>query len=147
VCQATHLINLTGITSADSPAAASFISTNAGKAQKPSRIDHMLLSPSALQHLVQHQVLGHLLGSDHLPLQIVLILSTRPAPSSSATQHLSASHSAADHPQQGQRDGTAVHPQQWQTQQPFTSKKWGIFPTMHNLDNVTFPFPGSGHSA
>ena len=46
----------------------------------------MLLSPSALQHLVQHRVLGHLLGSDHLPLQIVLSLSTRPAPSSSATQ-------------------------------------------------------------
>ncbi len=86
MCQATHLINLTGITSADSPATASFISTNAGKAQKPSRIDHMLLSPSALQHLVQQRVLGHLLGSDHLPLQIVLSLSTRPAPSSSATQ-------------------------------------------------------------
>jgi hypothetical protein len=86
MCQATHLIKLTGITSADSPAAASFISTNAGKAQKPSRIDHMLLSPSALQHRVQHRVLGHLLGSDHLPLQIVLSLSTRPAPSSSATQ-------------------------------------------------------------
>jgi hypothetical protein len=46
----------------------------------------MLLSPSALQHLEQHQVLGHLLGSDHLPLQIVLSLSTRPAPSSSASQ-------------------------------------------------------------
>ncbi len=45
MCQATHLINLTGITSADSPAAASLISTNAGKSQKPSRIDHMLLSP------------------------------------------------------------------------------------------------------
>jgi hypothetical protein len=28
-----------------------------------------------------------------------------------------------------------------------TSKEWGIFPTMQNLDNVTFPFPGSGHSA
>jgi hypothetical protein len=54
MCQATHLINMTGITSTDSPAAASFTSTNSGKAQKPSRIDHMLLSPSALQHLVQH---------------------------------------------------------------------------------------------
>jgi hypothetical protein len=86
MCQATHLIKLTGITSADSPAAASFINTNAGKAQKPSRINHMLLSPSALQHLEQHQVLGHLLGSDHLPLQIVLSLSNRPAPSSSASQ-------------------------------------------------------------
>jgi hypothetical protein len=31
-------------------------------------------------------MLGHLLGSDHLPLQIVLSLSTRPAPSSSASQ-------------------------------------------------------------
>ena len=58
MCQATHLINMTGITSTDSPAAASFTSTNSGKAQKPSRIDHMLLSPSALQHLVQHRVLG-----------------------------------------------------------------------------------------
>jgi hypothetical protein len=46
----------------------------------------MLLSPSALQHLVQHRVLGHLLGSDHLPLQIVLSLSPKPAPSSSANQ-------------------------------------------------------------
>ncbi len=91
MCQATHLINLTGITRADSPAAASFISTNAGKAKKPSRIDHVLLSPSALPHLVQHQVLGHLLGSDHLPLQIVLSLSTRPAPSSSASQQQQAS--------------------------------------------------------
>jgi hypothetical protein len=42
MCQATHMINLTGITSADSPAASSFISTNAGKAPKPSRIDHMM---------------------------------------------------------------------------------------------------------
>jgi hypothetical protein len=86
MCQATHLINLTGITNADSPAAASFTSTNAVKAQKPSRIDHVLLSPSALQHLTQHQVLSHLLGSDHLPLQIVLSLSPKPAPSSSDSQ-------------------------------------------------------------
>ncbi len=86
MCQATHLINMTGITSTDSPAAASFTSTNSGKAQKPSRIDHMLLSPSALQHLVQHRVLGTRLGSDHLPLQIVLSLSPKPAPSSSADQ-------------------------------------------------------------
>ncbi len=42
MCQATHLINPTGITSADSPAATSFISSNAGKAQKPPRIDHII---------------------------------------------------------------------------------------------------------
>jgi hypothetical protein len=46
----------------------------------------MLLSPSALQHLVQHRVLGTRLGSDHLPLQIVLSLSPKPARSSSADQ-------------------------------------------------------------
>ena len=46
----------------------------------------MMLSPSALQHLVQHRVLGTRLGSDHLPLQIVLILSPKPAPNSSADQ-------------------------------------------------------------
>ena len=46
----------------------------------------MLLSPSALQHLVQHRVLGTRLGSDHLPLQIILSLSPKPAPSSSADQ-------------------------------------------------------------
>jgi hypothetical protein len=68
----------------------------------------MILSPSPLQHLEQHQVLGHLLGSDHLPLQIVLSLSTRPAPSSSASQQQQATLAAADHPQRGQGDGTAV---------------------------------------
>jgi endonuclease/exonuclease/phosphatase family metal-dependent hydrolase len=119
MCQATHLINLTGITSADSPAAASFISTNAGKAQKPSRIDHMLLSPSALQHLVQHRVLGHLLGSDHLPLQIVLSLSTRPAPSSSASQQQQATLQQIIPARTERRySGTS---QQWQTQQRLMS--------------------------
>jgi hypothetical protein len=109
MCQATHLIiNLTGITSTDSPAAASFTSTNTtGIVQKPSRIDHMLLSPSALHHLVQHQVLGHLLGSDHLPLQIVLSLS--PKTQQQRHQSAGASPPAADHPQQGQRGCTAVH--------------------------------------
>jgi hypothetical protein len=41
----------------------------------------MLLPPSALHHLVQHRVLGHLLGSDHLPLQIILSLSPQTGPS------------------------------------------------------------------
>jgi hypothetical protein len=51
----------------------------------------MLLSPSALHHLVQHRVLGTRLGSDHLPLQIVLSLSPKPAPSSSTDQQQQAS--------------------------------------------------------
>jgi hypothetical protein len=90
MCQATHLINLTGITSADSPVQLQHPSSAPTLAKHRNllglTIIIMLLSPLALQHLEQHQVLGHLLGSDHLPLQIVLSLSTRPAPSSSASQ-------------------------------------------------------------
>jgi hypothetical protein len=69
----------------------------------------MLLSPSALQHLVQHRVLGHLLGSDHLPLAADCPEPEHQASTQQQCHSAAASHSAADHPQQGQRDSAAVH--------------------------------------
>ena len=78
-CQATDLINLTGLTPNDSPARPSFIDqASAGK--RIARIDHFLVSPAILPYITNHQVLQHYMGSDHRPLQLVLSLMARPAP-------------------------------------------------------------------
>lgn len=98
MCRATNLINMTGITCNDQPAAASYTSTSTStstctstststsRKQKPSRIDHVLVSPSVLKHFAQHRVMSHLLGSDHLPLQLTLNLQPHTATSSSNQQ-------------------------------------------------------------
>ncbi len=72
MCSATHMINLTGLTQGDSPAAASFVSHQ--DAQARHRLDHVLVSPSTVAYLQQHQVAQHILGSDHLPVQLSLDL-------------------------------------------------------------------------
>ena len=76
------MINLTGITSNDSPAPASFISYARGAA----RMDHMLVSPATLPHITDHQVLTHLAGSDHYPIQLQLDLQASPPPPRSKWQ-------------------------------------------------------------
>jgi exonuclease III len=75
LCCATNLINLTGLTPDDTPAAASYVKTS-----KQARIDHFLVSPAMVPHITGHSVCSHLLGSDHLPLQLNLCL--RPTPPS-----------------------------------------------------------------
>jgi hypothetical protein len=84
MCQATNLINLTGATCNDLPAAASFISTstststspspspssspsNSKRKRKASRIDHMLVSPSVLQHFTQYCVMRTCLAQTTCP--------------------------------------------------------------------------------
>ena len=69
LCCATNLINLTGLTPDDTPAAASYVKTS-----KQARIDHFLVSPALIPHITGHTVCSHLLGSDHVPLQLTLCL-------------------------------------------------------------------------
>lgn len=82
MCEASHMINLTGLTDSDCPAAASFISiTDKGRTQH--RLDHVLVSPSALPFLQHHSVVRHVRGSDHLPVAVTLGLKLTPP----QTQH------------------------------------------------------------
>jgi exonuclease III len=78
LCAATDMLNLTGLTANDSPTQPSFHSE--GKAGS-SRVDHILVSPSTLPLLAQHQVLTERLGSDHRPLLLQLHLQPQPSTS------------------------------------------------------------------
>ncbi len=71
LCNATDMVNLTGLTAQDTPAKPSFHSDSNGSS---SRVDHVLVSPTVLPHLQQHQVLTEQLGSDHRPLLLQLQL-------------------------------------------------------------------------
>ncbi len=78
LCCACNLINLTGLTEDDSPAAASYF-----KGNKHERIDHFLVSPGLIPHVTGHIVCSHLLGSDHVPLQLTICLHPAPPPTES----------------------------------------------------------------
>ena len=45
------------------------------KGKKHERIDHFLVSPAVIPYITGHVVCSHLLGSDHVPLQLTLCLS------------------------------------------------------------------------
>ena len=82
MCSATDMILLTGLTAHDSPAMPSFYSDSRGS----SRVDHVMISPSALPHLQRHQVLTDRLGSDHRPVMLQLSLQQpQPTPGSTDT--------------------------------------------------------------
>jgi hypothetical protein len=49
-------------------------------------MDHMLVSPATLPHITDHQVLTHLAGSDHYPIQLQLDLQASPPPPRSKWQ-------------------------------------------------------------
>ena len=84
LCIATDTINLTGLTTDDSPAKPSYVSSaNSSTA----RIDHFLVSPSTLPYITHHQVLDTLLGSDHHPIQLCLSLQPTTAPATDPEPH------------------------------------------------------------
>jgi exonuclease III len=69
LCQATNIINLTGVTPDDCPALPSYNSTSNTAS---SRLDHFLVSSSCLKHIWKHQVFQCIQGSDHYPIMLSL---------------------------------------------------------------------------